>query len=46
MEQKKTTLLVTKEVWKEVKDRKELGETTDDVLRKALELPPREQEDN
>ena len=37
---KKTTLFVSVEVWEEVKNRKQLGQTTDDVLRIALELPP------
>jgi hypothetical protein len=40
--EKKTTLTVTKEVWEEIKKRKDLGDTTDDVLRKALELPKKE----
>jgi len=39
---RKTTLFVTQEVWAEVKNRKKLGQTTDDVLREALELPPSE----
>ena len=41
---KKTTLYVSKEVWQEVKKRKDLGDTTDDILRVALELPENKEE--
>lgn len=39
MKEKKTTLLVSKEVWTEVKRLKDLGDTTDDVLRRLLNMP-------
>ena len=38
---KMVCLSVTKTVWKEIKDRKKLEMTTDDVLRNALGLPDR-----
>lgn len=36
-----TVVRVSKEVWDEIKKRKDLGVTSDDVLRNALKLPPR-----
>jgi len=39
---RKTTLYVSEDVWKEVKTRKQLGETVDDVLRRILDLPVKE----
>jgi len=42
MSKRITTVKVTEEVWREINTRKELGETCDDVLRKALELPEKE----
>jgi len=37
---KKTTLFVSAEVWYEIKNLKQLGDTTDSVLRRVLGLPP------
>ena len=39
---KLTTLSVSVEVWTEVKNRKKLGVTTDDVLREALGIQNKE----
>jgi biotin operon repressor len=35
----KTTVVVSRAVWKEINKRKEIGETVDSVLRKALRIP-------
>jgi len=35
-----TAVKVTETVWREITHRKELGQSADDVLREALELPP------
>jgi hypothetical protein len=43
METKKRTITVvkvTKEVWREIHNRKDVGVSADDVLRDALNLPP------
>lgn len=42
MQQEKTVtaVRVTETVWREIRDRKGIGDSADDVLRKALELPP------
>jgi len=42
MASKSTTIRVSPEVWKEVNTRKELGDTVDDVLRRALNMPDKE----
>lgn len=39
-----TAVKVTEVVWREIHQRKGLGQTADDILREALQLPPREAE--
>lgn len=34
-----TAVRVTKAVWREIQDRKDVGQTADDVIREAFELP-------
>lgn len=37
-----TAVKVTEKVWREIHRRKNIGKSADDVLREALQLPPRE----
>jgi predicted CopG family antitoxin len=39
MNKKQTTLRISEEVWSKLKDLKKLGDSTDDVLRRVLDLP-------